>query len=227
MRQQFKATKKNPGYTLIEVLVVMVIVGIIATGVVFMFANPSARVKTQTFTVLGELNRARSEAVSKNANTWVEFIPGAAAADPDGFRTWVTGDTNISYDSGVDTLIQESYFPVDVQFYDKNVPYPDGPDIKPGGAALDVEDGVGGDDDGVVFDSGTANDNIFAFTSMGTAANSDGDALGSSGLIYMYVPVSPTAHNEVRGAPYAVEVAESTGNVRILRWATGDTWKTK
>ena len=34
-------------------MIVLVIVGILATGVVFMFANPSAKVKGQAFNILG------------------------------------------------------------------------------------------------------------------------------------------------------------------------------
>ena len=54
------------GFSLIEVMVVMVIVAILATGVVFMFANPSAKVKTQAFELLGEINYARSVSVTEN-----------------------------------------------------------------------------------------------------------------------------------------------------------------
>ena len=66
--------KEAHGFTLIEVLIVMVIVGILATSVVFMFANPSAKSKNQAFTLLGELNMARSEAVNQNEDVTVEFL---------------------------------------------------------------------------------------------------------------------------------------------------------
>ena len=65
--------KTSPGFTLVEVIVVMVIVAILATGVVFMFSNPNSKVKGQTFTLLGDLNRARSEAVSENIDVGVSF----------------------------------------------------------------------------------------------------------------------------------------------------------
>ena len=217
--------KSTHGFTLIEVMIVMVIVAILATGVVFMFANPSARVKGEAFNMLAALNLARSEAVTENTEAWVEFLPGATPGDPDGYRIWLTGDTNVTYDAGTDTLIQETSFPVEVQFYWKNAT--DGPNVKPEGGGLDVEDGAAGDDDGVVFDSGSANDNVFAFTSMGTAINSDGDDLGSFGYIYIYYPVSASEPDKMRAAPYAIVVSASTGSIKIRRWTDAGAWSTK
>ena len=73
--------KSTQGFTLIELMVVVVIIGILATGVVFMFANPTAKVKTQAFELLGEINYARSVSVTENQSVAVHFYPviGAAA----------------------------------------------------------------------------------------------------------------------------------------------------
>ena len=65
--------KNTHGFSLIELMVVMAIVAILATGVVFMFANPNAKVKTQTFNLLGEINMARSEAVTRNQEVLIDF----------------------------------------------------------------------------------------------------------------------------------------------------------
>jgi prepilin-type N-terminal cleavage/methylation domain-containing protein len=62
------------GFTLVELLVVMVIVCILATGVVFLFADPTAKVKGAAFSLLTDLNHARSEAVSRNEDVLVDFI---------------------------------------------------------------------------------------------------------------------------------------------------------
>ena len=51
--------KSAHGFSMIELMVVMAIVAILATGVVFMFANPTAKVKTMAFELLGEINYAR------------------------------------------------------------------------------------------------------------------------------------------------------------------------
>ena len=76
--------KGTHGFSLIEVMVVMVIVAILAVGVVFMFANPSAKVKTQAFNLLSDFNMARSEAVSKNEDVLVYFLKDVDGVDVDG-----------------------------------------------------------------------------------------------------------------------------------------------
>ena len=57
-----------------ELMVVMVIVGILATSVVFMFADPTAKVKAAAFEMRGDFNLARAEAVRRNENILVDFV---------------------------------------------------------------------------------------------------------------------------------------------------------
>ena len=66
--------KGNRGFSLVELMVVMVIVGILATSVVFMFADPTAKVKAAAFEMRGDLNLARAEAVRRNENILVDFV---------------------------------------------------------------------------------------------------------------------------------------------------------
>jgi hypothetical protein len=179
---------------------------------------------------------ARSEAVNRSVNVWVTFLPGAAAADADGYRVWVDdwdavaaapGSDN-TYTDGSDTLIRDVLFPREVQFYDRNAT--DGPNVRPEGGALNVEDGVGDDDNGIVFDSGSgANDaDEVAFVSRGTVINSDGNALVNTGYVYIYFPASATDHVTMRSAPYALVVTSGTGSVRISRWdKTNAAWSRK
>ena len=65
---------ENRGYTLMELSVVMVIVCILASGVVYMFSNPTAKVKDAAFNLLADLNLARAEAVKQNHDVLVDFI---------------------------------------------------------------------------------------------------------------------------------------------------------
>ena len=58
--------KGNRGFSLVELMVVMVIVGILATSVVFMFADPTAKVKAVAFEMRGDFNLARGVAVKEN-----------------------------------------------------------------------------------------------------------------------------------------------------------------
>ena len=64
----------NRGFSLVELIVVMVIVAILATGVVFMFADPTAKVKSAAFELRGDLNLARAEAVRRNNDILVDFV---------------------------------------------------------------------------------------------------------------------------------------------------------
>ena len=202
--------KSTDGFSLVELMVVMVIVAILATGVVFMFANPSAKVKNQSFTMLGEFNMARSEAVSKNTDTIITFLPGTV----DAYRIWIDDNGTAGYQVG-DTLLRYTQFPVEVQFYDKNAT--DGPNVNPeDGALLDMED-ADTDDDGVEFDGL----NECVFTSMGTAT------LANTGYVYIYYPASATEHVKMRAAPYALVVSPITGSVKIRRWTDAGAWSTK
>ena len=218
------------GYSLIEVIVVMLIVGILASGVVFMFANPSAKVKGQSFTTLGDLNRARSEAVNRNVDVRVTFLPGAAAADQDGYRIWIDdwdaggddfGSDGLYQDSasGSDTLIGETFFPEQVQFYDTNAT--GGPTKKPFSpwGALVVGNGI-------EFDGADE----FVFTSRGIAEDSGSNTLDNEGYVIMYSPVSATDHATMRAKPFAVVITPGVGSVRIARFhKVGDVpaWRSK
>ena len=62
------------GFTLVELMVVLVVVGILATGIVFMFNNPIAKVKAEAFDMRGSFNLARAEAVSRNTDVLIDFV---------------------------------------------------------------------------------------------------------------------------------------------------------
>lgn len=213
-------------------MVVMVIVVILATGVVFMIANPSARVKTHVFNLLGELNMARAEAVNRNVDVRVTFLKGAQ----DGYRVWVD-DWNAGADaegsdgvyagsaSGSDTLILETYFPEEVQFYDANAT--GGATKKPFDpwAAMSMTNGDS-DDDGIEFDGADE----LVFTSMGVAEDRFSEALDNEGYVILYYPASATNHGTMRGKPFAVVVFPGVGRIRIARWvdaAAVPPWRSK
>jgi prepilin-type N-terminal cleavage/methylation domain-containing protein len=236
--------KGTHGFTLIELLIVMVIVGILATGVVYMFANPSAKVKTQAFTMLGELNMARSEAVSKNEYVLVYFLNNVDGVsndvdgDPkcskgniaectpdsgtyDGYIICVDTNTDSACDATDDAaggIIKVTLFDKRVQLYDTDAA--GGPDVKPFVPfdALVMNDVH----DGMTFDGF---DGVY-YTPMGTAvvdiSTSPVDSLDNSGYVILYYPSSQNQKDKV----FALVVSPSTGRVRISRWI-GGAWNTK
>ncbi len=79
-----KKYRNNRGFSLVEMMVVMVIIAILAVGVVFMFADPTAKVKAAAFELRGDLNLARAEAVKRNTGILVQFVD--SAKDPVSYK---------------------------------------------------------------------------------------------------------------------------------------------
>ena len=204
--------KGTHGFTLIEVLIVMVIVGILATGVVYMFANPSADVKTQTFTMLGDMNRARSEAVTRNEDVLVDFTAN-------GYQICVdaTASNDDCSDETGENFIQETIFHLKVEYYAPAALPAGGPPTTPletDTIANNLIDGTG-----LLLDDGTA---ITNFTLEPDGTLEDGIAQNINVVIF----APKKNQNAIDGTPYAVTVSASSGRIRISRW-TGGAWSTK
>jgi prepilin-type N-terminal cleavage/methylation domain-containing protein len=205
--------KSTQGFTLIELMVVMVIVGILATGVVFMFANPSAKVKTQAFELLGEINYARSVSVSENRSVLVDFVLGAQDSYQICFDT-DTDDGDCSNEPA-DNILKEVILRNDVQFYDftgtDTIPT-DGPTKTPSyssvAAGTELED-----KNGIILHDPTTPATILDYLEMqpdGTC-NQEGAV-----IIYLHEQGNP---EKIRGTPYAVVIGSaSTGQVKLSRW---------
>ena len=212
------------GYTLVELMVVVMIVVILATGVVFMFANPSATVKTQAFNILGEINMARSEAVSENQDVLIDFLQDVSeecteddiskcsdAGDYDGYIICLDDDAGGFCNTG-DTIIRVTLFNEVVQFYDLaslgSTPA-DGPSTDPNGVDLTAQDGIVlTADQLIMYSNGTCN---------------------QAGTVVIYLPETGNPGN-IRGVPYAIVIeSASTGRVQVSRWhpESGGSWSSK
>jgi prepilin-type N-terminal cleavage/methylation domain-containing protein len=206
--------KGTHGFTLIEVLIVMVIVGILATSVVFMFANPSANVKTQAFTMLGDMNRARSEAVTRNQDVLIDFnLVGGI-----GYQICVdaTASNDDCSDETGENFIQETIFHPKVEYYKPSALPAGGPATTPE-AGSTLNNLIGGT--GLLLDDGTA---ITNFTLEPDGTLEDGIAQNINVVIF----APKKNQNAIDGTPYAVTVSSTSGRVRISRW-TGGVWSTK
>ena len=215
------------GFTLVELLVVLVIIAILALQVVTGWNSPVQKVKTAAFNLRGDFNLARAEAVKRNVDVLVDFmfkgevIDGATIAN-DGYRLCLDKNSDnacTNADTAIDpaAAIKVVLFPDAVRFYDRSVPAPDGPGVKAGGGAWtgDPVSFVG--DYAKMQRDGTCN---------------------QGGTVYLYVPdanflaANPATNDPavIDAAPFAL-VVSSVGRVRLARWrpdaSPAAAWSTK
>jgi prepilin-type N-terminal cleavage/methylation domain-containing protein len=202
--------QKRPaqGFTLIELSVVMAIVCILATGAVYMYSNPTAKVKGVAFAILTDLNWARSEAVNRNQDILVDFTLGGR----DGYLICLDTDSDRNCnDEAAEDIIKAVLFREEVQFYDcvSAPPYPEGgPTKTPAGTKLAGKNGLifGGPKYIKWQPDGTSSDN---------------------GSIIVYHPASNNPQ-KVKGDPYAAVISSaSTGRMRLMRWHRESGWSKK
>lgn len=197
------------GFSLVELIVVMVIVAILATGVVFMFTDPTAKVKAAAFEMRGDFNLARAEAVKENKNVLISFDLGTSA----GYRIcFDSNDDSYCYDETGDNVIKDVVFRDSVTFYDfTSDPLPsNGPTMAPSvegvAAPLTGENGT----TLAVYTIGSDDYPYIEFMSNGTC--------DQSGVVIVYLSQEGNP-SSIRGRPYAVVVGSaSTGNVTLERW---------
>jgi len=200
--------QKAQGYTLVELSVVMVIVCILATGAVYMYINPTAKVKTVAFAILTDINLARSEAVSRNRNVLVDFTLG----NRDGYLICLDTDSDKDCNDEVtEDIIKKVLFREEVQFYDciSAPPYPEGgPSKTPAGTTLAGKNGL-------IF----GGPNYIKWQPDGTS--------GDNGSIIVYHPASKNP-KKVKGDPYAAVISSAaTGKIRLMRWRQESGWSMK
>jgi len=198
----------SKGFTLVELSVVMVIACILATGVVFMFTDPTAKVKGVAFSLLTDLNLARSEAVNRNQDVLVDFTLGTR----DGYLVCFDTDSDKDCNDELpENVIKNVLFRGEVQFYDctSAPPYPEnGPSRTPSGTNLAGKNGLifGGPDYIKWQPDGTSGDN---------------------GSIILYHPASENPQ-QVKGNPYAAVISSAaTGRIRLMRWRKQSGWSKK
>jgi prepilin-type N-terminal cleavage/methylation domain-containing protein len=196
------------GFTLLELSIVMVIVCILATGVTYMYTNPTAKVKGVMFNILADLNLARSESVNRNQDVLVDFTLGAR----DGYLICLDTDSDKECnDESAEDIIKEVLFREEVQFYDcaSAPPYPaNGPTKTPAGTNLAGKTGL-------IF----GGPNYIKWQPDGTS--------GDNGSIIVYHP-APGNPQQVKGDPYAAVISSgATGRMRLMRWRHDNGWSKK
>src|SRR5210317_1030410 len=132
----FKAKAHSQGFTLVELSVVMTVICILATGIAYMYGNPTAIVKGVMFNVLADLNLARAESFNRNQDVLVDFTLG----NKDGYLICIDTDSDKDCNDELpENVIKKVQFREEVQFYDctSAPPYPEnGPTRTPSGTKL-------------------------------------------------------------------------------------------
>jgi Tfp pilus assembly protein FimT len=173
-----------------------------------MFTDPTAKVKGVAFSLLTDLNLARSEAVNRNQDVLVDFTLGTR----DGYLVCFDTDSDKDCNDELpENVIKNVLFRREVQFYDctSAPPYPEnGPSRTPSGTNLAGKNGLifGGPDYIKWQPDGTSGDN---------------------GSIIIYHPASENPQ-QVKGNPYAAVISSAaTGRMRLMRWRKQSGWSKK
>ena len=216
-----RSGKNNRGFSLVELMVVLIIVGILATGVVFMFSDPTAKVKAAVFEMRGDFNLARAVAVRENANVLITFDVDAN----DGYRIcFDTDGDDDCYNEVGDDIIKDVVFKDRVTFYNftsASLPS-NGPDKAPEIDSVETPlTGV----NGITLDvNGNGRPYIY-FAANGTCEPPD-----DVGCAIVYLSADGNL-SVIKGKPYAVVVdSTSTGRVSLQRWRpdlSPPAWSTK
>lgn len=194
-----KQGEQENGFSLIELLVVISIVGLLASQVIMEFTSPRNNVKASIMNMRADFNLARSEAINRNQDVRIDFL---SDADIDGDNDVDDGYIICVDNAGgpgcdpADIILKKSAFVTGVKFYDVDLRSVGGPDCTTDGSSLTVTDGI------------TFSGNNFSMQSDGTTAGN------KAGTVYVYIPGGTTG---MKVAPYAV-VVSTKARIRVRLW---------
>lgn len=216
--KNWAAGLRQRGFTLLEMMVVLAIVGILAFSLMTLSQSPLVDVKSRLFNLRSDLNMARAEAVRRNEPVLVEFVLGAT----DGYNVCVDDDASNTC-TAADTMLKAVLWDDRVvQYYDAAVAAPGGPESTAGGDGDSWPDPGAADSDGVTFPLDNTDQDYVIMLPDGTCA--------AAGDIYLYAPDPDDTAAALRTPPMALVVG-TAGITQVFRWrpdlgANGD-WSSK
>ncbi len=205
-----KQRQAEKGFSLIELMVVVTIVGFLASQSIMEFTSPRNKVKASVMSMRADFNLARAEAINRNTPIRIDFlfntdIDSDGDAD-DGYWICVDNAGGPGCDAA-DITIKKTAFVDEVEFYDVDLQSVGGPNCPPEGPALTFPM------DGVTFTN-----NFYEIQPDGTTAGN------KDGIVYAYIPGGTTG---MKVAPFAVVVSTTNRN-RVRMWnKDSHAWTTK
>ena len=189
---------KNKGFSLIELLVVVSILGILSISVGAYFNTSKYKLKTFVFNVKVRFNQARFEAVKRSRDVFIDFDLNKDGAIDDRFTIWVDENRNKTYDPSDEVIGQVLLLESKGQSVYVGGSGPRFIDI--GSEGHLIADGV------TVLDWSGNDTNRFRF-------DGGGDSFG--GAVYFY--------NENGTGPWEVSV-NTVGRIKVKEWRVNSGW---
>jgi prepilin-type N-terminal cleavage/methylation domain-containing protein len=195
----------SAGFSLIELMIVVGILGILAVAVGTNINSADTRLKTFVFNTKARFNQARFEAIKRGRDVYLDFDFNTTPAGLDnGYTIWVDEDGSADFTTG-DPIIDTVVFPGN------------GPEIYWGDACASGgpdDDGPGLKTIGNGVTAGAPKDR-FRFEPSGDSG--DGEA-------YFYFPAGSAGAKTVASGPWAI-IVNNVGRIKVDEWRSTNGWQ--